>query len=605
MSALDRLIPTPRLLQVDRVDLTAPPERVWERVRHGELGASPITNALFALRTLPARVRGEAAEPLLLHLDDFRSTSEKPGFQILFDDPPREVAVGAIGKVWQLDIPFEHVGSAAEFAAFARPEFIKVAWSLRLSARGDHDTRVELELRVDATDDAAWKKFRPYFALIGPFSHLIRRILLGSLERELGTAAARAEERPLAGDDLLPDAVAQLTDFIDIAATPERIWPWLVQMGCHRAGFYSADALDNGNVPSAREIHPELQDIRVGDVLPATPDSDDGFEVLQIVPDRALVLGGLFDVASSKQLPFTAARPDRHWQVTWAFVLEPLDATSTRLHVRARGAFPRSERFHAAWIRPVHSFMEHAQLRHLKARVEGHMARDGAREILAGVGGAAAMMVAFLTPFLRGARSHWGIDEKGAARTLPGDGLVPIPRWAWTHAVEIDAPADEVWPWIAQIGADRGGFYSHQWLENVIGCNVRNAETVHPEWAHRVGDNLSLHPDGPPMPVVDVVPGHHLVAYGAPDADARAAGRPWIAASWLFFVEPLGPRRCRFISRFRSDCSDDLATRLTNGPLLLEPVSFVMDRAMLLGVKERAERLVREVRHHHVSNPAF
>lgn len=104
-----------------------------------------------------------------------------------------------------------------------------------------------------------------------------------------------------------------------------------------------------------------------------------------------------------------------------------------------------------------------------------------------------------------------------------------------THGVEIDAPAAAVWPWIAQIGADKGGFYSYQWLENLAGCDVRNAERVHPEWEVKVGDGLRLHPEMPAIPVVDV------------------------------------------------------ATRLAYG-VAIEPIGFAMDRRMLLGVKERAER---------------
>jgi hypothetical protein len=145
-----------------------------------------------------------------------------------------------------------------------------------------------------------------------------------------------------------------LTHGITIQATPEAIWPWLLQMGCRRGGFYALDLIDNGGAPSAREIHPELQRLHVGQVIPATPDGLDGFEVLALEPHRTLILGGLFDVDANQQIPFASARPTRFWQITWAFVLESLDQKTTRLHVRARAAFPPSERLHVAWIRPVH-----------------------------------------------------------------------------------------------------------------------------------------------------------------------------------------------------------------------------------------------------------
>jgi hypothetical protein len=94
----------------------------------------------------------------------------------------------------------------------------------------------------------------------------------------------------------------------------------------------------------------------------------------------------------------------------------------------------------------------------------------------------------------------------------------------------------------------------------------------------------------PPLRVVSVTRGRSIVAFAAPDEAARAEGRPWASATWAFLVEPLGPARCRVVSRFRSACSDDLATRLVQGPALLEPVGFAMDRRMLLGIRERVLR---------------
>lgn len=101
---------------------------------------------------------------------------------------------------------------------------------------------------------------------------------------------------------------------------------------------------------------------------------------------------------------------------------------------------------------------------------------DSVSDVAAGIGGAAIMALAWLTPFMRPARNHWGLPVEAASEPRPGDELVREPRWSWTHAVQVEAPADEVWPWVAQVGADRGGFYSYQWLENLAGCDVRNAE---------------------------------------------------------------------------------------------------------------------------------
>ena len=586
MTGLDVVLPTPRKLELSSVELALTPERAWEVVRHEDLARSALVKALFALRTLPSRFTG-TVEKVELRLDALASSPERPGFQILVDEP-REVVVGAIGQVWQIDIPFVHVDGPAAYAAFSEPGWVKVAWALRVLPVGDGDSRIEIEVRVDATDEESWRRFERYWMVIGPGSHFIRRTLLAALAREHGRPESREDERPLPGDGLLPDAAASLTHGITIEAPPSRIWPWLVQMGGGRAGFYSLDALDNANRPSAREIHPALQALEVGQVIPATPEGADGFEVLAIEPERALVLGGLFDPAARQQLPFAAARPARFWQVTWAFVLEPLDAGRTRLHVRVRAAFSPDQRLHAAWITPVHGLMETAQLHNLKRRAEGR-ARDGWRDVVEGAGGAAIIVAAILTPFLRDGQRRWGLDEATAGRAYPGDERVPTPTTFWTHGTEIDAPVEAVWPWIAQIGADRGGFYSYQWLENVIGCEVRNAESVHPEWEVKVGDGLRLHPDMPPLAVVEVERGRYWLAFGAADPAARAAGRSWAEASWLFFLEPIGLARCRFISRYRAATSTDLATTLAYG-VAIEPIGFAMDRRMLIGVKERVER---------------
>jgi hypothetical protein len=588
MDPLDNLIPAPRLLELDHVDVTASAEAVWQCVRREDLARSALIRGLFFLRSIPERLAGRATQPAGIRLDDLSSTAEHPGFQVLSIEPPHAICIGAIGKVWKPVIAFEHVPDAERFADFADEGFIKVAWSIEVESQGT-GSRLSVELRVDATDRASWEKFQRYFLLIGPASRFIRRSALASIARELGTLDANEQERPMPSDAWLRDANVQLTQGITIEAPPEKIWPWLVQMGCNRAGFYSVDSLDNGAERSAREVHPEWQQLAVGDLVENTPDGSSAFEVLQVDGPRVLVLGGLFDPEAKARLAFAAPRPKRFWHVSWAFVLEPITSTATRLHVRARAAFSPDEALHAAWLRPVHQMMERAQLRHLRARVESTLPRDDGRDLLEGLGGISRIGLALATPYLRRARLHWGVDADTAARSMPGDELVSEPRWSWTHGVEIAASAAEVWPWIAQIGATRAGFYSYQWLENLVGCDVHNAERVHAEWATKLGDDFFIHPKAPALKVARLEPGVSLVVYAAPNEADRAAGLPWVATTWLFFVEPLGASRCRFVSRYRVAYSDNLRARLSFGPSLLEPIGFAMDRRMLLGVKARSE----------------
>ncbi len=381
MSVLDRLIPQPALTEIDHTELAVDAAKAWNAIRAIDLAQSPLVRTLFGIRTLPDRLAGDAT-PLHLRLDDLISTPETPGFQVLAEDATHEIAAGAIGKVWRPVIPFVHVPDADAFSAFSETGYIKVAWALRVVPENERASRVEFEVRVAATDDESWRKFRRYFMLIGPGSHVIRRVLLAQLERDLGTPESVQNERTLPGDELLPDAAEQFTHSIVIAAPPERVWPWLVQMGCQRSGFYSIDLLDNGGVPSARQIRLDLQQLHVGDKIPSTPSGDAHFEVLRLQENRLLLLGTLFDVEQQRQLPFDAARPTRYWQVTWAFVMEPLDASRTRLYARERAAFSPSERFHSFWIRPVHHLMQTAQLRHLAERAEGRPSSAGVRDLV-------------------------------------------------------------------------------------------------------------------------------------------------------------------------------------------------------------------------------
>jgi proline iminopeptidase len=113
--------------------------------------------------------------------------------------------------------------------------------------------------------------------------------------RNLG--ATCAERRAfLPGDEIVPGVKGSSTMAITIDAPPSAVWPWLVQMGCDRGGFYSWDRLDNGGRPSATEIHPEWQTLAVGDRVMCTPDGRYWFDVERLEPERLLVLRSTIDV---------------------------------------------------------------------------------------------------------------------------------------------------------------------------------------------------------------------------------------------------------------------------------------------------------------------
>lgn len=191
---------------------------------------------------------------------------------------------------------------------------------------------------------------------------------------------------------------------------------------------------------------------------------------------------------------------------------------------------------------------------------------------------------------------RWGTAGDEATRALPGDGIVPDPKHAATHAMTINAPAAGVWPWLVQMGQGRGGFYSYDWLENVFDLDIHNAERIVPALQDlKRGDQVCLAPNGGmPMTVVTFEPERALVLASRVDGESTPVQpgdymKGEIACSWAFILEPLDAATTRLIVRFRSDWQPSVVASLVNA-LALEPAHFVMQRRMLIGIKQRAER---------------
>jgi len=138
-------------------------------------------------------------------------------------------------------------------------------------------------------------------------------------------------------------------------------------------------------------------------------------------------------------------------------------------------------------------------------------------DILDNLGG--ALRIAgnlILQPITRSHYRRWGATDDEVQRTLPGDERVPTPNVITTLAVTIQAPAREVWPWMAQIGQERGGLYSYELLENLARCQMRNADRIVPEWELKVGDQMRMGPPGYPVnQVVALERGRWLLMAGA------------------------------------------------------------------------------------------
>jgi hypothetical protein len=327
--------------------------------------------------------------------------------------------------------------------------------------------------------------------------------LLGVL---LTYVVARRPVRPLAdeasralpGDDLVADAKVRWKHAVTIRARPAEIWPWLVQMGCRRAGWYSYDRLDNGGVRSADRILAESQRVQVGDIFPMAPKAKDMFRGGEMTAHRLRTCGG-----------------------------------------------------------------------------------ERRRERLAKLLGVVALSAAYWFPVKRWC-SWWGSTAEERARAMHGDGLIANPTDTATTAITVNAPREHIWPWLVQIGYQRGGLYSYDWLDRLFGFLDRPSATrILPEFQQlAVGDTVPWGRTGMELTVGVMEP---LRALGL---TYQGLGMEWV---WQFGLYPIHDQRTRLVIRSTE--------RVPNRPLwwlgmrITEPAAFIMTRRMLLNLKGRAEAL--------------
>ncbi|MDT7553363.1 MAG: hypothetical protein QOI16_1899 [Pseudonocardiales bacterium] len=179
--------------------------------------------------------------------------------------------------------------------------------------------------------------------------------------------------------------------------------------------------------------------------------------------------------------------------------------------------------------------------------------------------------------------SRWGATGDELAATLPGDELVPHPDLTTTRAVTINARAADVWPWIAQLGQGRGGFYSYDTLENLVGCDIHSADRIVPAWQSVVaGAQVRLAPEVA-MTVAVAEPGHALVLRGGIPMGSGAAP---FDCTWTFVLREETDGTTRLVSRERYGY-----LRWWAGFVVVPTsvISFVMSQKMLRGIAERAE----------------
>jgi len=195
--------------------------------------------------------------------------------------------------------------------------------------------------------------------------------------------------------------------------------------------------------------------------------------------------------------------------------------------------------------------------------------------VLVGFACLAVIVVIALMPQM----DRWGATNDEIAASYPGDELVPSPRITYTRAVTVNAAPEEIYPWIVQLGAERGGMYSYSWFEtNILHCELINADRIHDEWQNlKVGDQVKMCPGnfGPPPYQVVMIQKNQAIVLGHQD------NGQWIEV-WQFNLVPQSDGTTRLVIRSRNAAQGWFWD-------LIRPGEFIMMRGMMLGIKERAE----------------
>ncbi|MGK8557461.1 SRPBCC family protein [Nocardia gipuzkoensis] len=173
---------------------------------------------------------------------------------------------------------------------------------------------------------------------------------------------------------------------------------------------------------------------------------------------------------------------------------------------------------------------------------------------------------------------NWGASAAEVKRGMPGDELLPAPDIVATRAITIAAAPEQIWPWLVQIGPGRGGAYTYDWIENLLGLDMHSAETILPQFQDRtVGDSFAVGPRGPQMRVAVCEPARALV-FASEDGN-------WV---WAFGLYP-DHTGTRLVSRNRIATPDASGVSRLAYQLIMEPGSLIMERQMLRGIKRRVE----------------
>jgi hypothetical protein len=200
------------------------------------------------------------------------------------------------------------------------------------------------------------------------------------------------------------------------------------------------------------------------------------------------------------------------------------------------------------------------------------------------------IFVAFLV-FVRPWYLQWGSTEAEQQLVLPGDDIVRGDHTQNTRAITIHAPAEQIWPWLAQTGQDRGGFYSYDRLENLFGCEMPDPDALLPDKQHwQVGDKLWMYPPdkagGQGFATLRVIVPGRVLAFGT-RMFGTTLSEPENGA-WIFALQPIDASTTRLLVRGHGTTARSLLGTAFDRSIF-EPVHFAMERRMMIGIKGMAE----------------
>jgi hypothetical protein len=223
-------------------------------------------------------------------------------------------------------------------------------------------------------------------------------------------------------------------------------------------------------------------------------------------------------------------------------------------------------------------------------RVEGARYRSFLRFLYEGVEGLVFLVLVLLSwPISRRWLANWGSTSSEQSAGWPDDRFVTGPEVINTRAVTVGAPPRSVWPWIAQFGLGKAGFYSYELLERIVGIPVRNIESVLPQFQQlEVGDEVLLHPSAPGIPVAEVEPGRFVCFCVSPGLEDRFE-RPEPNRSWSMYLTPAGAGSTRLVLR---SCIEPLRRATFAGRLrrlMEEAIDFAMEQRMLRSIRRLSE----------------